>query len=59
MIIAFVAGAVVVASGVAYLGAKYHSSTAALAAVKAEVAKVESSASTEVQVLITKLKNLL
>ena len=57
--IAFVAGAAVAISVVAYLGVKYKTSTAVLAAVKEEVAKVETSASTEVQALITKLKSLL
>jgi hypothetical protein len=56
--IAFLAGGVVVASLVAYLGAKYHSASAVLVAVKAEISKVESSASTEVVALVTKLKSL-
>jgi hypothetical protein len=59
MIIAFIAGIVVAASGVAYLGAKYHSSSAVLVAVKAEIAKVEPSASAEVVLLVSKLKGLL
>lgn len=59
MVIAFVAGAVAAVTGAVYVGKKYHSSTAALAAVKAELSKVESSASAEVVVLVNKLKSLL
>lgn len=44
MVASFVAGEVLVLVGVAYVGYKYHSAKAALAAVKAEVAKIESEA---------------
>lgn len=44
MIVALAAGVVLSLSGVAYVGYKYHSAKAALAAVKAEVAKIESEA---------------
>lgn len=42
MITAFSAGVVLALLAVSYIGLKYHSAKAALAAVKTEVAKIES-----------------
>ena len=56
MVIAFVLGAVVVAGGVGYLGVKYHNKTAVIAAVKAEIAKVEGSVVVEVKALVDAIK---
>jgi hypothetical protein len=50
--IEFVLGGIAVASAVLYIGNKYHSAKAAIAAVEAEISKLESEASsiTEAQV---------